>query len=186
MTPTTVTLPDPLKAYVDDRVAAGGYNSPGEYIRDLIRRDQQREQLRGPDPRRPRLRPGRGGRRRLVRQPARRGPRPGRRVSKGLRLRPAARADIRAVVAHYRADSGPGIALGFTDQLQRVLVHVGRGLDPGSPRLGPGARPARPARSGRSRASRTSCSPSSGPDHFDVLRVLHGLRDLPPAFRPAA
>lgn len=46
MTPTTVTLPDQLKAYVDDRVAAGGYNSPGEYIRDLIRRDREREALR--------------------------------------------------------------------------------------------------------------------------------------------
>jgi antitoxin ParD1/3/4 len=47
MTPTTVTLPDTLKAYVDTQVAAGGYNSPGEYIRDLIRRDRDRQALRG-------------------------------------------------------------------------------------------------------------------------------------------
>ncbi len=47
MTPTTVTLPDALKAYVDDQVAAGGYGSPGEYIRDLIRRERERQLLRG-------------------------------------------------------------------------------------------------------------------------------------------
>ena len=47
MTPTTVTLPDALKAHVDDQVARGGYNSPGEYIRDLIRRDRDRQALRG-------------------------------------------------------------------------------------------------------------------------------------------
>ncbi len=106
-------------------------------------------------------------------------------MSKGLRLRPAARADIRAVVAHYRSDSGPGIALAFTDQLQRVLVHIGRGLDPGSPRLGPaldlpGLRAWPLARFPHLVLA------FERPDHFDVLRVLHGLRDLPPAFRPAA
>jgi antitoxin ParD1/3/4 len=47
MTPTTVTLPDPLKAYVEDQVARGGYGSAGEYIRDLIRRDRDRQILRG-------------------------------------------------------------------------------------------------------------------------------------------
>lgn len=47
MTPTTVTLPDSLKAFVDQQVAAGGYNSPGEYLRDLIRRDRDRQALRG-------------------------------------------------------------------------------------------------------------------------------------------
>jgi len=46
MTPTTVTLPDPLKDYVEAQVAAGGYGSAGEYIRDLIRRDQERQMLR--------------------------------------------------------------------------------------------------------------------------------------------
>jgi toxin ParE1/3/4 len=106
-------------------------------------------------------------------------------VSKGVRLRPAAHADIRAAVEHYRTDSGPGIARGFTDQLQRALVHMGRGLDAGSPRLGPaldlpGLRvwplPRFPH----------LVLAFERPDHFDVLRVLHGKRDIPPAFRPAA
>jgi len=106
-------------------------------------------------------------------------------MSKALRLRPAAQADIRAIVAHYRVDSGPGIALAFTDQLQRVLVHVARGLTAGSPRLAPaldlpGLRAWPLARFPHLVLA------FERPDHFDVLRVLHGIRDLPPAFRPAA
>ena len=41
-----VSLPDELKAFVDQRVDHGGYGSTSEYIRDLIRHDQDREQLR--------------------------------------------------------------------------------------------------------------------------------------------
>ena len=41
-----VSLPDELKSYVDDQVGDGGYGSTSEYIRDLIRRDKDRQQLR--------------------------------------------------------------------------------------------------------------------------------------------
>ena len=41
-----VSLPHELKAYVDDQVEAGGYGSTSEYVRDLIRRDKDRQQLR--------------------------------------------------------------------------------------------------------------------------------------------
>jgi antitoxin ParD1/3/4 len=41
-----VSLPDELKSFVDDRVDHGGFGSTSEYIRDLIRRDQEREKLR--------------------------------------------------------------------------------------------------------------------------------------------
>lgn len=102
-------------------------------------------------------------------------------MSKPLQLRPAARADIRAVVAHYAADSGPGIALAFTDQLQRVLVEIGLGVDPGSGRLGraldlPGLR-----------AWRVPRFPHvvlalERPAHFDLVRLVHAKRDLPAAF----
>ncbi len=106
-------------------------------------------------------------------------------MSKALLLRAAAAADVRAVVEHYRRDSGPGIALAFTDQLQRVLVHIGRGLEPGSARLAtaldlPGLRVWPLARFPHLVLA------FERPDHFDILRVLHGMRDLPPAFRPAA
>jgi antitoxin ParD1/3/4 len=37
-----ISLPDPLKQYVDSQVAAGAYSSASEYIRRLIREDQER------------------------------------------------------------------------------------------------------------------------------------------------
>jgi antitoxin ParD1/3/4 len=47
MTTMNVSLPDSLKAFVDDQVAARGYSTSSEYVRDLIRKDQERERLRG-------------------------------------------------------------------------------------------------------------------------------------------
>ena len=41
-----ISLPDELKSYVDDQVGDGGYGSTSEYLRDLIRRDKDRHQLR--------------------------------------------------------------------------------------------------------------------------------------------
>lgn len=41
-----VSLPDDLKSFVDERVDHGGFGSTSEYVRDLIRRDQDRERLR--------------------------------------------------------------------------------------------------------------------------------------------
>ena len=34
-------LPEPLRAYVDQRVRSGEYGNTSEYIRELIRRDQE-------------------------------------------------------------------------------------------------------------------------------------------------
>jgi antitoxin ParD1/3/4 len=39
----TISLPDPLKQFVEEQVAAGGYSSPSEYIRELVRSDQKRK-----------------------------------------------------------------------------------------------------------------------------------------------
>lgn len=102
-------------------------------------------------------------------------------MSKAVRLRPAGREDIRAVVAHYRADSGPGIALAFTDQLQRTLVRIAVGAEPGSAWLAqaldlPGLRAWRVARFPHLVLA------IERPDHFDLLRVLHAKRDVPAAF----
>ena len=46
MSTMNVSLPDELKAYVDDQVGTGGYGSTSEYVRYLIRRDKDRQQLR--------------------------------------------------------------------------------------------------------------------------------------------
>lgn len=40
--PLEVALPEALEAYVTERVAEGGYGSPGDYICALIRADQER------------------------------------------------------------------------------------------------------------------------------------------------
>lgn len=42
-----ISLPDNLKSFVDQQVAERGYGSSSEYVRELIRRDRDRENLRG-------------------------------------------------------------------------------------------------------------------------------------------
>ena len=41
-----VSLPAELKAFADGQVNGGRYGSASEYVRELIRRDQDRSQLR--------------------------------------------------------------------------------------------------------------------------------------------
>jgi len=42
-----ISLPETLKTFVDEQVASGGYGTSSEYMRALIRRDQDRTHLRG-------------------------------------------------------------------------------------------------------------------------------------------
>ena len=42
-----ISLPDSLRAFVDEQVSQRGYGTSSEYVRELIRRDQDRQQLRG-------------------------------------------------------------------------------------------------------------------------------------------
>jgi antitoxin ParD1/3/4 len=37
-----ISLPEPLKEWVDSQVAAGGYGTASEYVRQLLRDEQQR------------------------------------------------------------------------------------------------------------------------------------------------
>lgn len=46
MSTMNVSLPNELKSYVDEQVGDGGYGSTSEYVRDLIRRDKDRQHLR--------------------------------------------------------------------------------------------------------------------------------------------
>lgn len=39
-----ISLTDDLKAFVDGRIKARGYSSTSEYMRDLVRRDEERAQ----------------------------------------------------------------------------------------------------------------------------------------------
>jgi antitoxin ParD1/3/4 len=38
-----ISLPDPLKEFVDGQIAEGRYSSVSEYIRELIREDEKRK-----------------------------------------------------------------------------------------------------------------------------------------------
>ena len=46
MTTMNISLPQTLKAFVDEQVAAQGYGSSSEYVRELIRKDRDRRALR--------------------------------------------------------------------------------------------------------------------------------------------
>ena len=46
MTTMNVSLPDELRAFVDHQVNEGSFGSTSEYVRELIRRDFERRQLR--------------------------------------------------------------------------------------------------------------------------------------------
>jgi antitoxin ParD1/3/4 len=39
-----VSIPDALKGWAESRVAEGRYSSTSDYVRDLVRRDQEREE----------------------------------------------------------------------------------------------------------------------------------------------
>ncbi len=41
-----ISLPDCLKAFVDEQVTERGYSTSSEYVRELIRQDQDRLRLR--------------------------------------------------------------------------------------------------------------------------------------------
>jgi antitoxin ParD1/3/4 len=47
MTTMNISLPSALKAFVDEQVSGRGYGTSSEYVRELIRRDQDRQRLRG-------------------------------------------------------------------------------------------------------------------------------------------
>jgi len=47
MSTMNISLPDTLKSFVDEQVNQGSYGTSSEYVRELIRKDQDRLQLRG-------------------------------------------------------------------------------------------------------------------------------------------
>lgn len=47
MNTMNISLPDTLKSFVDEQVIRRGYGTSSEYVRELIRKDQDRLQLRG-------------------------------------------------------------------------------------------------------------------------------------------
>lgn len=41
MTTLNISLPDSMRAFIDEQIALGGYSTASEYIRDLIRQAQK-------------------------------------------------------------------------------------------------------------------------------------------------
>ena len=46
MSTMNISLPESLKAFVDEQVSQRGYGTSSEYVRELIRHDQDRLELR--------------------------------------------------------------------------------------------------------------------------------------------
>ncbi len=46
MTTMNISLPDALKSFVDEQVSQRGFSTSSEYMRELIRKDQERIKLR--------------------------------------------------------------------------------------------------------------------------------------------
>lgn len=47
MSTMNISLPEALKSFVDQQVTSRAYSSSSEYVRELIRKDQDRQRLRG-------------------------------------------------------------------------------------------------------------------------------------------
>ena len=46
MSTMNISLPETLKSFVDEQVSTRGYSTSSEYVRELIRKDQDRQRLR--------------------------------------------------------------------------------------------------------------------------------------------
>lgn len=44
MTTINISLPDTMKAFIDNRIAEDGYSTASEYFHELVRQDQQRKE----------------------------------------------------------------------------------------------------------------------------------------------
>lgn len=47
MSTMNISLPEPLRNFVDEQVRGADYGSASEYVRELIRRDRERQNLKG-------------------------------------------------------------------------------------------------------------------------------------------
>ncbi len=47
MSTMNISLPDALKSFIEEQVNQRGYGTSSEYVRELVRRDQERFRLRG-------------------------------------------------------------------------------------------------------------------------------------------
>jgi putative addiction module CopG family antidote len=121
-------LPESMREYIDNRVAAGNYGNTSEYIRDLVRRDQERPRSAfAISSKRTRIRtraaPHEGGREGTAGHRSRRD-----RLKLAV-LRPQALRDQQGEVRYYRKEGGSRVAVKVVKATNAVLDQIE--LDPG-------------------------------------------------------
>jgi len=92
--------------------------------------------------------------------------------------RELANRDVDEAIEHYLSEDAAEAALGFIDALERAYTHISRHPSSGSPRYAhelnlPGLR------SWSLTRYPYLLFYIEQPDHLDVWRVLHSLRDIP-------
>ena len=92
--------------------------------------------------------------------------------------RELAKRDVDEAIEHYLSEDAAEAALGFIDALERAYTHISRHPSSGSPRYAhelnlPGLR------SWSLTRYPYLLFYVEQPDHVDVWRVLHSLRDIP-------
>ena len=93
-------------------------------------------------------------------------------------LRAAAHRDVDEAVAHYVAEGGTEVALGFIDALEPAFRHIADNPGSGSPRYGHELNLAG-LRSWPLKSYPHPVFYMMGRGHIDVWRVLRGRRDIP-------
>lgn len=99
--------------------------------------------------------------------------------------RALARQDVEEALGYYVSQEAASAALGFVDALEQAYAHIGRHAGTGSPRYAhelelPGLR------SWPLKRYPHIVFYIERDDHIDVLRVLHGMRDIPAWLREQA
>jgi toxin ParE1/3/4 len=92
--------------------------------------------------------------------------------------REQARRDVDEIVGHYIGEGALQAAFGFIDALERGYSHIGRHPGTGSPRYAHELNIPGLGCSGLARYPHWVFYVERD-DHVDVLRVLHGQRDIP-------
>lgn len=101
---------------------------------------------------------------------------------KAALLTVAAKADVEAISHRYMAEAGVGVAIGFLDALDDALRHIGTHPSTGSLRYGE-ISGVTGLRFWPLRRFPHLVFYLEGADRIDVLRVLHGKRDIPASLR---
>lgn len=126
-----ISLPDALKSFFDEQVDRRGFGTSSEYVRELIRKDQDRQRLRGlllagaASPPAEGLADSRYFAK--LRARARKGAKP-------VVPRERAIRDIDEALDHYLDHASPGGAVGFVDALEKAYLQIGRHPGSGSSR----------------------------------------------------